>query len=748
MAELALRSPRRVAGVVLALFVAAAAFGLPVTTKLLAGGYDVPGTEFTQAEQILADKFDTGGFTLIMTVTDPAGVDSDAAKARGADVVAGLHRSPYARQIISYWATPPRFAGALVGRDHTTALVVAQVSGNDRDAPQRAHDMSAELAGDRDGVTVHAGGEAISQYELNRQSRVDLVTLELVAAPFTFLALVWIFGSVIAAILPLAVAGFAIAATTAALRTLFAFTDVAVFALNLATALCLALAVDYTLFIINRYREEVAAGEPRDRALIRTMNTAGRTVIYSALTVVVTAATMFAFPIYFLRSLAYAGLAGVGFSLLGSLLVAPTLIVLLGDKLDAGDIRKPIRRLLRRPEPVPKAPEQTFWYRTATFAMRRAVPVIVVLGALFLLLGSPLLGTRMGYPDDRVLPTSSSARQVGEILRGQFSEGELGVVHIVMPSGASSSPALSRYAIQLSKIPGVNTVSAPGGVYAHGELISIVTVDSAQKGDAAYLAVTTDADPLSPAGQDQLATLKEVPTPAPALFTGLAQRERDDVHGIVERLPWMLALIAISTLVLIFLMTGSVVLPIKALIMNMLSLTAAFGVMTWIFQDGHLGGLGTVATGSYNYTMPPLLVCLAYGLSMDYEVFVLSRMREEWLRSGGTAADNQRAVALGLARTGRIVTAAATVMAIVFLSITTAQVSFMRALGVGLALTVVLDAFLVRPLLVPAFMRLLGRANWWAPGPLARWHARRGFTETEHETVAEVEPAPRTDISV
>ncbi|MGV9680339.1 MMPL family transporter [Nocardia sp. NPDC003482] len=740
LGELTSRWPRWIAGVVLVFTIGAAAYGLPVSTQLLAGGYDDPGSEFTAAERVLAEKFHAGGFSLILTVTDPAGADSPAAAARGREVVAALNDSGTTTQVISYWTTPPKLAGSLLGKDGRTALVAAQVVGNDRDAPRLAHEIAERVSGTRDGVTVTAGGEAIVQYELNRQSRVDLVTLELIAAPFTFLALVWIFGSAVAATLPLAVAAFAIAGTTATLRGLFAVTDVAVFALNLATALCLALAVDYTLFMINRYREELAAGVPRDRALLRTMNTAGRTVVYSAVTVAVTTSAMFVFPIYFLRSLAYAGLAGVAFSLLGALVVAPAMMVLLGDRLDAADIRKPVRRLLRRPEPRAITPEQTFWYRVAVFAMRRATPVIAVLVLLFLFLGTPLLGARLGYPDDRVLPTSASSRQVGETLRSQFSEGELGVVHIVLPAGVTSGRALTEYAGALSRVPDVTTVAAPGGIYANGSLISIVTYDSAQKGDAAYLAVSTSRDPLSQAGRDQLAALRQVPAPAPALFTGLAQRDIDDVHGIMTRLPWILALIAVATLVLIFLMTGSVLLPIKALIMNMLSLTAAFGVITWIFQDGHLGGLGTVATGYYNYTMPPLLLCLAYGLSMDYEVFVLSRMREEWLRSGRTTADNERAVALGLARTGRIVTAAASVMAIVFVSITTAQVSFMRGLGVGLAATVLLDAFLVRPLLVPALMRLLGRANWWAPGPLARWHDRRGFGEGDPS-----EPAAAAD---
>ena len=357
------------------------------------------------------------------------------------------------------------------------------------------------------------------------------------------------------------------------------------------------------------------------------------------------------------------------------------------------------------------------------------MPVVVVVVAVIALLGAPLLGVRLGYPDDRVLPESASSRQVGEILREQFSAGQLGVVHIVFPDGFGSPQALKDYAIELSKVDDVTGVAAPSGIYADGSQISPLTFDSEVNGDSAYLAVTTSLDPLSVEGTDQIADLKSVASPGEVLFSGLAQRNIDDTNGVQERLPWVFAMIAIATIVIIFMMTGSVLLPVKALIMNVLSLIAGLGVMTWIFQDGNLGGLGTVATGYYNYTIPPLLLVLAYGLSMDYEVFVLSRMREEWLKSDKSNAGNERAVALGLAHTGRLVTAAAVVMAIVFLAITTAQVSFMRGLGVGLALTVLLDAFVVRPLLVPAFMRLFGRLNWWAPAPLARWHARRGFSE-------------------
>lgn len=730
IAEFIHRAPRRVVAVLGLFVVIAGVYGLPVSTQLPAGGYDVPGSESARAADILANDFDAGGFSLVFTVTSVESADSPDARARGTAIADALRAAPHAEQVVSYWAAPPPLAATLLSDDHRTGLVAARIAGSDREAPLRAHDIAAALIGVHNGVTVTAGGQAMAQYEINRQSRIDLLKLEIIATPFTFLALIWIFGSVVAALVPLAVAAFSVVGTAAALRVLFSFTDVAVFAVNLATALCLALAVDYTLFILSRYREERRAGVSSGQALARTMNTAGRTVIYSALTLACVVATMLVLPMYFLRSLAYAGIASVAFSLLGALIVAPALIVVLGDRLDKLDIRAPILRRLGRSAPAATAPEDTFWHRAAMFAMRRAVPTVLVLTTVFVVLGLPFLGVQLGYPDDRNLPGSASARQTGDILRTQFPQQDTqGAIHIVLPAAGDRS--LTDYAAALSQVRDVTTVAAPDAMYAGGAPISAITADSARNGDAAYLTVSTTLDPFSKAAKDQLAELKRVPAPADTLFGGLAQRDLDNVRGITDRVPTIIALIVLATFVLMFAFTGSVLLPLKALIMNFLSLTAALGAMVWIFQDGHLGGLGTTATGYTNATMPMLLVCIAYGLSMDYEIFVLSRIREEWVNSAQTAADNERAVALGLARTGRIVTAAATVMAIVFISITTAQVSFMRGLGVGLALTVLLDAFLIRILLVPAFMRLLGSLNWWAPAPLQRWHARRNFTEYE-----------------
>ncbi|NKY84040.1 MMPL family transporter [Nocardia veterana] len=730
-AELALRRPRAVLVAALAVLVAAGVYGLPASLKLPAAGYDVPGSMSDRADRVMEQQFGAGGYTLVFTVRAPQGADSAAARDRAAAISAALQNSPHSRHVLSYWTAPPPLNASLRSTDATVGLVVARIGGNDREATTRAHDLAEPLIGEVGGVDVQAGGQAMTYSEGGRQSRDDLFLMEAIAFPLTFIALVWIFGSALAALVPLAVAGVAIAASAAALSLINTFASVSVFAVNLATALCLALAIDYTLFVVSRYREELARGVPRDRALVRTMNTAGRTVTYSALIVALTIAAMAVFPQYLVRSLAYAGVVSVGFSLLGSLLVAPALVVFLGDRIDAWDIRRPLARLLGRGTPSDRTSTDNGWYRVAIFAMRHAVPVVVVVGGLLLLVGAPAIGMKLGYPDDRVLPTSASARATGDTLRTEFAQNFAGTVYVVLPEYTGGPNRLNDYARALSRVDGVLAVNAPGAVYAAGQAVSINSYDAAADNRAAYLSISSTRDPYSDAGRDQLAALRAVDTPAPALYGGLAQRNLDNVRGITDRTPIVIAVIALMTFVLIFLMTGSVVLPVKALIMNVLSLGAAFGVLVWIFQNGHLGAAGTTATGHFTAFIPPLLACVAYALAMDYEVFVLSRVREEWLNSSRTVADNEQAVGIGLARTGRIVTAAATVMIFVFIAMSAGQVSFMRGLGIGLTVGVALDAFLVRPLLVPAAMRLMGRFNWWAPAALSRFHERWGLTEEE-----------------
>ena len=739
---MACRFPRMILGIAALFLVVAGAYGSPAMTELPSGGYDVADSESARAEAILDKGFHAGGLPIVFTVSSPAGVDGGVARARGLAVVGALQASPYVRGIASYWTAPPPFRSVLRSADERTALVVARVEGGDRDAPVRAHDIARSLVGTSGDVTVKAGGQALAYDDGSRQSRIDLLKMEAIAVPLTAIALIWIFGSLVAAILPLVVASIAVTGSVACLWLIHGFTDVSIFAVNLATAISLAFAIDYTLFIINRYREERGRCVSDREALVRTMCTAGRTVVFSGLTMAVTLSALLLFSPYLLKSMAYAGLSSVVFATVAALCVAPALIIVCGRHIDALDVRVPVRRWFGRTPVGDRAVTESVWFRIAARVMRRPVAVLVFAAVALVAVGSPMFGVKLAYPDDRALPATSDVRQVGDLLRAGFTTNFAGTVPIVLSTTEISSTR--RYAAELSGVADVVSVSAPDGIYAHGAKVSDAVGDAAAGPDAVYLTVMTTRDPYSEPGQRQLDELKALTPPAPVLFGGIAQRDRDNVGGIVDRTPRVVAVIAVATLALMFMMTGSLLLPIKALITNALSLGAALGVLVWIFQEGHLSGLGTVSTGHLTAFVLPTLAVIAYGLSMDYEVFVLSRIREEWLASEPTDLANKRSVGIGLARTGRIVTTAAVVMAVVFVAIAAGDVAFMRGLGVGLTVAVLVDAFVVRTVLVPAAMAVMGRFNWWAPGPLRRWHDRYGATETPRITATEAacDPAP------
>ena len=733
IALLAIAAPRRIIAVALLVMVACGIFGIPVAKHLSAGGFQDPTSESAQATKLLVDKFGQGDMELIISVKSDDGAQSPAARAVGTDIADQLKASPFVAQVNSAWTAPGPAAPALISKDGKTGLIVAGITGGESGAQKHAKELTERLVHDRDGVTVRAGGEAMTYVQINGQSEKDLLTMESIAIPLSFVVLVWVFGGLISAALPLAVGGFAILGSMAVLRAITLVTDVSIFALNLTVAMGLALAIDYTLLIISRYRDELADGADRDRALVRTMATAGRTVLFSAMTVALSMVAMVLFPMYFLKSFAYAGIAVVVFAAVAAVVVAPAAIALLGDRLDSLDARRLARRIFSRPDPVRKPIEQNFWYRSTKFVMRRAVPIGVAIVALLLVLGAPFLGIKWGFPDDRVLPQSLSAREVGDDLRTNFAVDSARNVTVVIPDTNGVTPAdLDRYASALSQVPDVSSVSAPGGTFVGGRNAGSPSAATGFKDGSAFLTVGSTAPLFSDASESQLDRLRAVPPPTGqhVQLTGVAQINRDSSEAITSRLPMVLGIIAVITFVLLFLLTGSVVLPLKALVLNVLSLTAAFGALVWIFQEGHLGALGTTSTGTLVANMPVLLFCIAFGLSMDYEVFLVSRIREYWLKSGKTRADNDESVALGLARTGRVVTAAAVLMSISFAALIAAQVAFMRMFGVGLTLAVLADATLVRMLLVPAFMHVLGRWNWWAPKPLARLHERIGISES------------------
>lgn len=733
IARLAVSAPRKVLIAAALLAVLIGAFGVPVADKLSPSGFQDPTAESSRTAKTLNEKFGQGDVPLVLVVTAPDRYDSPRARAVAADAIDTLTRSGHTAAINSAWTAPPPVAAAMVSADKKSGLIVTGIVG--AEAQQQAHtkELTDALVGERDGVTVRAGGTAMVNLQVTEQSKRDLLMLEAIVVPLSFLVLIWVFGGLFAAALPLVVGVMAILGSLAVLRTVTFFTDVSIFALNLTTAMGLALAIDYTLLMISRYRDELAAGAERTQAVRTTMHTAGRTVLFSAVTVALSMAVMVLFPMNFLRSFAYAGVATVAFAALSAVVVTPAAIIALGDRLDKLDVRRGLRRLLGRPEPVPKPVDQQFWYRSTKFVMARAVPIGLAVIALLAVLGAPFFGVRPGFPDDRVLPKSASAHQVGDLLRSDFAiDSDSEVPVIITDSTGLDRGAVDRYAAELSRVPDVNSVSAPSGTYVGGRLTGPPLAATGQSAGSTLLTVGSSVPLFSEASETQLDRLHGVSTPEGRAveFGGLAQTNRDSVDAITSRLPLVLGLIAVIMLVLLFLLTGSVVLPVKALILNMLSLSAAFGATVWIFQDGHLGALGTTATGTLVANMPVLLFCVAFGLSMDYEVFLVSRIREFWLASQKTSADNDESVALGLARTGRVITAAALIMAITFAALIAAKVAIMRLFGVGLTLAVLVDATLVRLVLVPAFMRVMGRWNWWAPRPLRELHRKFGISES------------------
>lgn len=758
--RLAIAAPRRIIAVAALILVGAAIFGVPVINNLSGGGFQSPTSESARATEVLRDKFGQTDQQMLIVVTAPAGARSEQARLVGTDIVEQLQRSPWVLNVSSAWTSPPAAAAQLVSKDGTSGMIVAGLKGGENDAQNYASALSHQLVYDRDGVTVRAGGMAVAYAQINHQNERDLLLMESLAIPLSFAVLVWVLGGVVAAVLPIAMGALAIVGTMSVLRLITFATDVSTYALDLSVAMGLALAIDYNLLIISRYREELARAQERDQdllrmmardqALMRTMATAGRTVLFSATTVGLSMSVMALFPMYFLKSSAYTIVVTAVIVALATVVVTPAAITLLGPRLDALDVSRVVRRALFGVRATTKSwrdhahtpVESLLWYRSTKFVLRHAVPSGLSVVALLLLLGVPFLGVKWGFPDERVLPAGASARQVADMLDQDFGNGLGTQVTVVVPDARGVSPVdLEHYAAALSRVPDVSAVTAPTATFVAGNPVGPPAAPSGLAGGSAFLTVDTTAALYSAASNTQLDRLHEVAGPAgrSTQMTGLAQINRDSVDAITARLPSVFVLIAVITFALLFLLTGSAVLPLQALVCNVLSLTAAFGAMVWIFQDGHLHALGTTPNGTLNANIPVLLFCIAFGLAMDYEVFLVSRIHEYWLASAPAherrpvlaeaRAATDESTALGIAGIGRVVTTAALVMSISFAALIPAHVSFMRMLGVGLTLAVLADATLVRMVLVPASIHLLGRWTWWAPGWLVRLRSRSATGE-------------------
>ncbi|MFC5031818.1 MMPL family transporter [Streptomyces sp. DSM 41987] len=719
IAELAIRRSRLILIVAVVAVALMGVLGAGAFGKLLGGGYDDPASPSTRAGKVIDQKF--GGETnLVLLVRAAEGrVDAPAAQHSGRALVADLKKNPNLENVISYWDT----AGPeLLSKDGREAMVLAHVKGDDTERGENAKSVIDAYAGPYEGaLTVQAGGGAAVTSEMGTQAGEDLVLAESIAVPLTLILLLLVFGSMVAALLPLAIGTIAIVGTFAELFVLGSVTDVSVFAINLTTALGLGLGIDYALLMVSRFREQLAAGAGVDDAVRRTVSTAGRTVAFSAATVAAALGALLVFPQYFLRSFGYAGIGVVAIAALSTLFVMPALFIVLGHRVNGGRLPWANRG---RGSSDTRTP---FWGRLADTVMRRpaltALPVLAVL----LLAASPLLGITFGTPDERVLPDDAASRQVSSVLREKFNGNDDAALHVVIDQPVSKAP-LESYAVELSGLKGVVRVETSTGVFAGGRSTATDPGNTALgRPDAQQINVVSSLPPKSGEAQSLVKEVRSIAPPAGAhpLVGGVDAALVDSKDSIAGQLPLAIALVALTTFVLLFLFTGSVVQPLRALLLNMISLGATLGVMTWIFQDGHLSSLLGFTAQPMEVSMTVLMFCIAFALSMDYEVFVTSRIKE--LHDLGE--DNESAVTNGLGHTGRIVTAAACLLAVSFFAFGTAKLSFMQMFGLGSGLAVLIDAVAVRGILVPAAMRVLGRSAWYAPGFLRTFHARFGLSE-------------------
>ncbi|MEU4179800.1 MMPL family transporter [Streptomyces sp. NPDC026589] len=730
LAELAIRRSRSVLVVAAVALVLMGAVGAGAFGKLLGGGFDDPSSPSSRAAVVIDEKF--GGETnlVLLVSADDGSVDSPAVRRSGERLVAGLKEEKGLANVVSYWDTG---SPDLRSEDGREAMVLAHVTGDETTRQENAQQVIDVYTGAQDGgLTVRAGGGAAVGSDLSTQVVDDLILAEAIAIPLTLVLLLFVFGSVVAALLPLVIAVIAILGSFAQLSLLGSVTDVANTATNLTTALGLGLGIDYALLMVSRFREQLSAGASVDDAVRSTVSTAGRTVAFSAATVAAALGSLLVFPQYFLRSFGFAGVGVVAVAAVSTLFVMPALFVVLGHRVNSG--RLPWAKRGHVDERTP------LWGRLARTVMRRpaitALPVLAVL----LLAASPLLGIAFGTPDERVLPEGAESRQVATALRENFDGSEESALHVVIDQPVAEAP-LASYAAGLSGLDGVVRVETGSGSYAGGESTATGPGNPALgRPDAQRITVVSALEPKSDAAQSLVKEVRATDPPAGAspLVGGTDAQLVDSRTSIGDRLPIAVALIVVTTFVLLFLFTGSVVQPLRALVLNVVSLAATLGVMTWIFQDGAFSSLLGFTAQPMEMSMTVLMFCIAFGLSMDYEVFVTSRIKE--LHDLGE--DNESAVTHGLGRTGRIVSAAALLLAVSFFAFGTAEISFMQMFGLGSGLAILIDAIAVRGVLVPAAMRLLGRSAWYAPGPLRRFHDRFGLSESAPGAVPAPAPAP------
>jgi uncharacterized membrane protein YdfJ with MMPL/SSD domain len=702
LARLADRRARRVGLFAVAFFLLAGALGGSVADRLDPYGADDPETEAVEADEILQAAGYRGPGVIVVVRDAPVG--TAAGRARVAAIARQVRAEDGVKSVSGYVETRSR---AFVSRDGDSTYLAVALTPTDDKEWQETGAAIAERFEHREGVIV--GGGAVAQEQVNKQVESDLQKAEMLAFPLLFLLSLLFFRSLVAALLPLMIGALAIVGTFLILRLASEFGSISIFALNLTTALGLGLSIDYSLFVVSRYREEIAKDGPGLAAMRRVMATAGRTVFFSSLTVAAALASLLVFPQRFLYSMGLGGALVAIFAALISLTVLPAVLTLLGNRVNS----LAPRFLRRRAEAEARPDEHGFWYRLSRFVMRRPLGIATASAALLIVMGIPFLGIKFDTVDPTVLPEEASARQAFDIVNEEFPPYRDAPIWMAVRGGDRQSLANLRK--QVSRTDGIAAVLPPQPL----------------RGDVTVLQAISANRFASAESQATVERIRELDVRGGEMLVGGATADFVDFQDSLARhAPIALAIVIGSTLVILFLMTGSVVLPIKSLIMNFLNLSAVFGLLVLIFQDGRFEELlAYTSTGALEQTMPILLFAVAFGLSTDYAVFLLSRIKEA--RDNG--ASESESVAIGLERTGRIVTAAALLFAVALGAFATSQILFVKENGVGTALAVLIDASIIRALLVPSLMELLGKWNWWAPRPLRRLYERYGISEGELE---------------
>ena len=700
LARLANGNAKRIGLFAIVFFVAAGALGGSVADRLDPYGADDPDTEAVQARKDLQAAGHRVPGAII--VVQDAPVATPAGRARVTTVTREVEAMPGVKSVSGYLTTRSRDFVSHDGRSTYIAVALSPI--DDKESQEVGADITEHFE-DRPGVIV--GGAAVAQEQVNKQVEKDLQRAEMLAFPLLFLLSLIFFRSLVAALLPVMIGALAIVGTFFILRLASEFGSISIFALNLTTGLGLGLAIDYSLFVVSRYREEIAKDGPGLAAMRRVMATAGRTVFFSSLTVAAALASLLVFPQRFLYSMGLGGALVALLAALISLTVLPAVLTLLGTRVNSLSPRF----LRRRAEAETRPDEEGFWYRLSRFVMRRPLAVATASATLLIVMGIPFFNIKFDTVDPKVLPKEASARQAYDIVSEDFPPYRETPIWVAVHGGDPRSLAGLRE--EVVNTPGIAAALPPQPL--GGDLTVVQAVSANPFASEESQATVERVRELNLAGGD-------------VLVGGATADFIDFQDSLVRHGPTALAIVIIATLVILFLMTGSVVLPIKSLIMNFLNLSAVFGLLVLIFQDGRFESLlDYVTTGALEQTMPILLFAVAFGLSTDYAVFLLSRIKEA--RDNG--ASDTESVAIGLERTGRIVTAAALLFAVAIGAFATSQILFVKQNGVGTALAVLIDASIIRALLVPSLMELLGKWNWWAPKPLRRLHERFGISETE-----------------